>query len=316
MRLFFTSMLTVLSLAVLAQSNYQQGYVIKNNGDTLNGFINHREWAECPTSIDFKLNKADSRVMRFEPRTIKRFTINTMETYVTFAGAISMGRTKFPDIPNGLDTLRKQDTVFLKELVTGRHLTLFFQQDNVKTRFFIAEGDGQPVELQYFQYFDFEKTVEKNTYKGQLLIYINEFMPSDDKLKGKVENVRYNQGDLEKIVSEINGDLIPVNRKSMFRLFAGIGLYSTKTELDDNTQNIEKPVTESTITNYVIMPEQITRFSSTVSPKIGFGVDMFTNPEVQRFIFRTELAFSYITVIFIMRYIISWHMEIYHLTTP
>lgn len=178
-------------------------------------------------------------------------------------------------------------------MVTGRHLTLFFHEDDVKTRFFIAEADGQPIELQYFQYSDFEKTVEKNTYKGQLLIYINEFKSGNDGLNRKVEDVRYNEGDLVTIVTAINGEVSLAKRKSAVRLFGGLGLNNTKIQFHDGLRLLEVPVTESTITNLVVQGAPVTKYSTTSSPKFDFGVDLFTNPTVQRLVFRTELAFSY-----------------------
>ena len=286
MRLLCITTLITLSSAAFAQSNYHEGYVLKNNGDTLKGFINYRDWAECPTSIDFKINKEDKHVLKFDPHTVKRFQINSLETYIAYAGVISMGRTKFPDLPNDLDTSNKQDTVFLKQIVTGRHLTLFFYGDAIKTRFFIAETNGQPVELKYFQYYGPEnKVIEKNTYKGQLVFGINEFFRGNYKLGDQIQSARYTQADLEPIISKINGDTSTAKGKSDYRLFVGFGMNSTKSAVFDGL-------------NYAA----ISSYSTTLSPKGNLGIDVFINPNVQRFIFRAELSLSYINAGFHYKY--------------
>jgi hypothetical protein len=293
MKLLCIILLTGLSSGAFAQSNYHDGYVIKNNGDTLKGFVDYRRWAVSPKSVDFKSDKTDKRTQKFNAHMVKKFGITGMDTYITYQGLISTGRTKFPDLPNGLDTGTKQDTIFLRQLVTGRHLTLFFHEDAIKTRFFIAGAGGQPVELQYFQYFDYEKTVEKNTYKGQLLIYINEFMPGNVRLNSKVEDVRYNEGDLEAIVTEINGEAPITKRKSVFRFYGGVGLDNTTIRYHDGTREIEVPVTEANITNQVITGLSVTKYTTASTPKFDVGIDLFTNPAIQRLVFRTDLAFSY-----------------------
>jgi hypothetical protein len=292
MKLLYTVLLIALPSIIFAQSNYHVGYIIKNNGDTLKGFINGREWVQCPLLIDFKTNKNDSQTSKFDPHTIKGFQIYGMQTYVSYKGTISMDRTRFPDLPFDLDTSRKSDTIFLKRIVTGRYLTLFYHQDDVKTRFFIAKTNGQPVELKYYQYYSTDnQPSEKDTYKEQLKFFTSEFMPGNIMVNKQVDNARYNQSDLEALVSEINGETNIVKRKSYVRLFAGLGMISTKSQLNDDTHQIQTTTTESTITSVIIIPLKATSFSTTLSPKIDFGIDFFANPDVQQFVFRAELSF-------------------------
>lgn len=291
MRLLYIVLFLALPTALFAQSNYHEGYVIKTNGDTLKGFINYHEWVRSPNSIDFKINKKDSHALKFDPHTIKGFQINGLEIYVTYMGPISTDRTKFPELPSGLDTSKKLDTIFLKQIAGGKHLTLFSHQDDIKIRYFIAEN-GQPIELRYFQYYNTEnQPVEKDTYRGQLLFYINKFMPGNTRLNKQAEDARYNQSDLATIIAVINGEASFAKNKSHIRLFAGLGVVRTKSQLYDNTHLIQTTVTESTITSVVINPLNEITSSTTLSPKIDFGVDLFANPNVQQFVFRTELAF-------------------------
>jgi hypothetical protein len=265
-------------LFCLAQSNYHGGYVLKNNGDTLKGYINYREWSQSPRSIDFKMNKNDRKAMEFNAATIKRFEISGMETYVSYIGLISMDRTRFTDLTEGLDTTKKLDTIFLQQVATGSHLTLFYQSDAIKTRFFISEANGTPVELKYYEYFDdLKHIISSNIYKGRLLLYINTFAPGNTNLISKAERAKYDQEDLVAVVDGINDNRTVNNKKQLTRLFAGLAINSTNTEVND--ANGFRGV----------------QSSITTSPKIDAGIDIFGNPNVQSLIFRVEASFSYVT---------------------
>jgi hypothetical protein len=280
MRLLCIAMFMGLASAAMAQSNYHEGYIIKNGGDTLKGFIDYREWAKCPTAIDFKVNKADQQILKFDPHTIKKFQVNGRETYLSYQGMVSNDRTRFPDLESGLDSGKKQDTIFLRQIASGKHLTLLFHRDELKSRLFISEGSGLPVELIYNQYYGPEnQVIEKNTYKGQLIYYIHEFMPQNEKLNSLVQESRYRQEDLEPIISAINTDSLSVTSQSNYRLFAGLTLNSISTKFHD-----------------VTMSPPLSINSATWAPQANIGVDLFVNPNVQKLIFRTELSLSYINV--------------------
>lgn len=265
---------------IFAQSNYHRGYVLKNNGDTIKGYINYREWSQQPKSIDFKINEADKQALQFNPQTIKEFQVAGMDTYTAYTGSISMDKTNFPDIAEGLDTTKKLDTIFLKQLITGKYLTLFQYGDEVKTRFFIAEINGEPVELKYHEYYnDLKQVVNSDIYKGQLLLYINKFTPGNNKFIAKVEDGSYHQSDLELLVDGINNNRIATKKQSSYRFFAGIAISSTNTKVND----IDDYNKGTVITH------------TTILPQINLGIDLFGNPNVQQFVFRTELSFSYIS---------------------
>jgi hypothetical protein len=93
MRLIYLSLLVIFPSIIFAQSNYHDGYVLKNNGDTIKGYIDYREWMISPKSIDFKINKKDKQRLQFDPTTIKRFQINGLETYVSYVGKISINKS-------------------------------------------------------------------------------------------------------------------------------------------------------------------------------------------------------------------------------
>ncbi len=290
MRLFTIALLIALPSIIFAQSNYQPGYVLKNNGDTLKGFVNYPESGYFPVSVDFKVSKTDKAVQQYTPNDIKAFQITGFESYVSYVGVISTNKNIVPNLPYGLDTSVTAGAVFLKPLITGKHLTLFYNNEPSKNRFFIAETNGQPVELKYYTYYDGASNgiVEHNTYRGQLQLYNAKLNNGNSKLLDKINDVMFNEADLARIVNLINNNggyeqdrSSNTNKKpSGIRLFASLGANSTNTKY---TYAAFNPA----------IPANTVRNSSSTAPKIALGADFFINPNVQRIIFRLELSYSY-----------------------
>lgn len=272
MKLFYTLLLAALPYAVFAQSNYHEGYVVKNNGDTLKGFIDYREWGKSPVSVDFRPEK-DGTIQQFGPVTCKGFGIYGMETYISYTGLVSMNKNQYPDIEAGTDTTSAQVTIFLRQIAHGKYLTLYSQTDERKSRYFIAEANTGLVELKYYEYYNDDKQVANSPiYKGQLLYYINKFEPGNEKLIHKAEEIQYRQPDLIALIDAINGNNTVVKRKPAGRFFLGLALNSTNTQIND-------AIGVSGIQN-----------STSVLPKISMGYDVFNNPNVQRMALRGELS--------------------------
>lgn len=289
MKLFSTFLLSFFSLTLFAQSNYHEGYVVKNNGDTLTGFIDYREWALSPLSIHFKQNTSDKDPLTFDPRTIRSFGVSGMERYVSYIGPVTISKNLFPDLPDHLDTARESVTIFIKEITTGHYLTLYYQNDEVKKRYFIADGNNKPIELKYFQYYNEQKDVtEKWIFRGDLATYINKYKSGDPRLMNKVYRMDFNLARFSSIVDDING-IKGVSKKTPgIRLFAGL----TGNYVNTTYENF----------NFVVIGDYGSSFynskthSGRPSAALNLGFDVFVNPNVQQFVFRTELSFTSINV--------------------
>jgi hypothetical protein len=276
MKLYYTGILIALSSAVFAQSNYHEGYVVKNSGDTVKGYVDYREWSQSPTSIDFRISKDDKQTQQFDPATIRSFGIIGMETYISYNGLISRDRNHFPNLADDLDTTKKQAVIFLRQNATGSHLSLYSQTDHQKTRYFVAEANTAPVELKYNQYYnDRHDAIERAIFRGQLIFYINKYTPGNTGLISQAEELAFEDGPLEDIVYKINGGTavkakgLPKQSKSRWFLGAGL-LYGQSKDV------------------------AVTGSSHSELPQVSIGFDMFDNPNVQQLIFRTSLSISYI----------------------
>jgi len=164
-------------------------------------------------------------------------------------------------------------------------LTLFYYEDDLKPCYFIAETNGSPVELNYYQYYKYtnnQKSVaHSDVYKGQLSPYINNYGTENNTLVDLLESTKYEQSDLKHLIDEINGNTTLNNKKessSSTRFFAGISINATKTRYSQDFGRLTS----------------ITKSTKTILPQINLGMDFFTNPNIQKLVFRGELSLSYI----------------------
>jgi hypothetical protein len=288
MKLFLVLLFVACATVAFAQSNYHQGYVIKPNGDTLKGYINYREWSQSPTEIDFKVNKEDKQSQHFTPQTIKKFKINGFESYKSYMGLISNDRNRFPDLPDNLDTSKIQSAIFMKELLRGRNLSFYSAVDNRKIRYFVVETDGKTEELKYYQYYnDQHETVERPFFRGQLIFYINKYLPGNTTLSDMAGTTLFQEGPLVEIISKINGNqdyIASEHTKSNARFFLGGSISFNQTSYTNN--NFQQ------LGDYGSHYYAVSNSSPSVSPQLDLGVDLFINPNVQQFIFRTEVSIT------------------------
>jgi hypothetical protein len=268
-----------------AQSNYKAASVVNLKGDTIHGFIDYKEWENNPTSIDFK-HSLNTPVQKYTTADIRYFQINHFEAYQQYSGPVSTDETNLNRLSTGRDTSSRIDNLFLKVEQKGMYLTLFSYTDGLKTRYFIAEkGAAKPIELIYHLYLStdgYNKSVEENKYKGQLIYLSSKFNNDNDGIRELINNASYNQ-DLIAVVEKINHykKQASSHTKSAVSFYVGIssGLTSVKPPADpgafDHTPFDRKT---STVNSYL--------------PKISLGINAYVNPDIGKLIFRTEVSVS------------------------
>ena len=192
-----------------------------------------------------------------------------------------------------------QRAIFLKQLVTGNNVTLYLNNEIHENRYFIAERNEIPVELKYYEYYVSSKSDEvyDNIFRGQLMLLINKFKNGNQKLLNEITEARYNEPDLEQITAQLNDENVsslPTGKNAnshpnLVRLFAGLGANDITT-----TYTYSQSITGTTNSNGTTVTSNLASYhSNMIAPKINFGIDIFINPNVQQFIFRSELSFSY-----------------------
>jgi len=275
----FITLIFVTPLFSSAQSNYKSGYLITLKGDTVNGFINYKDWDKNPKVIDFKSNLEDNKT-EYSVRNIVAFTINGYEKYKRFNLWISQDYVDHEKLVQWLDTTVKFDTVFLRTVTTGKNLTLYAYKDKIKPRFFISDMGSEPVELGHHIYLDttYATVVHiKDTYKIQLQKLTATYKPGDQKLIDHIQLGSYNEDNLSDIVYRINGS--PDVQKAALtrnapRFFAGISINSFSSSF--------KVGSDATATT--------TTATSTFAPGLDLGIDVYTNKNVGRWILRLDVS--------------------------
>ena len=191
----FVIFLTTCILQSAAQSNYQQGFVVENNGDTVKGSIDYKRWDRSPTKITFK-SVAQSKV--YAPLDIKSFKVAD-EIYISAVVDVDRSPYKITELDNSPYPIYEKDTVFLQSLIQGEKSLLHLKDESSKNHFYIVDN-GSFVPLVYKQYtIETKKSskalAENKAYKGVLALYLRN-VPD---IQQKLENTRYNSGSITKL---------------------------------------------------------------------------------------------------------------------
>jgi hypothetical protein len=283
MRYFLLLLLLVIFCPLIAQTNYQKGFVITPGGDTLKGFIDYREWNKNPEKISLKTFPENDQVRLLTPDSVSSFTIEGMEYYLSYKGPVSMDYVNLPRISEQIDSSKAEKSVFLKGLSLGPNAWLYVYTDNIKERFFIQEKEKKIQELYYKVHYVASPQGDLrylNIYKKDLMILAMRYSKDFNKMKVDIQTSKYLRSDIVSIVNKINGltkkDLREKSKLfSEFDLFAGLALnrsYLSYDKIDFPSENQKKSVS--------------------YQPKITIGADIFVHPKVKRIIIRNEIGFT------------------------
>jgi hypothetical protein len=269
-------LLCTLTFCVKAQSNYKPGILVKANGDTLKGYIDYREWEFTPTVIEFKTTLTDKNPVKLTAAQLFEFEITGIDKFLTYTGPLSASKNQYPELPFTLDTTTIKGTVFLRYRHIGSNASLLQQRDETKTRFFIAEAGKIPTELNYYQFFNADRTNVRTIepYKDQLVKLVQKYYPENAKLIAHVENSKFNEPDLKDIIKFIN----PVKSNSLNQVNAGL---QARFIMGLQLQHITSITEGGTFSG-----DQSTSYW----PTISVGVDVLNNIHTQKFIIRTEFS--------------------------
>ncbi|MEN0052251.1 MAG: outer membrane beta-barrel protein [Mucilaginibacter sp.] len=270
---------TLFPFVLKAQSNYKPGYAVTVKGDTLRGFIDLREWQTDPRNINFKTSASASEIQILGPSAITFFNVSDLVSYERYIGKLSTDRTNTSVMINGRDTSTITDSLFLRVLQKGSKVTLYEYNDKIKTHFFVADNaDNKPAELIYRIYYDGAKTVTENGYMRQLYALAVKYGVGDN-LHFQINKADYNLLDIEKITAKINNidkkDIEKqhtLNKGTTFYVGAGLNIGTIKAE-------------------NVFSPSSFIK-STTLFPRVNVGLNVYANPNVGKFIFRLEAAFT------------------------
>jgi len=222
----------------LCQENFKPGYIIQLKGDTLNGYIDYRNWERNPGKISFKHQTSDNKVS-YSPIDIAGFGAldevyksAIVETDVSKAGSLD-------ELDYSYQLEIVNDTVFLQTMIQGTKSLYYYQRRfEGKPQFYILL-DGRYQLLIHKIYKTYERGVleeaENRKFVTQLSFYLQECPNTQLKLK----RIKYTKENLESLFQyyydctrkEI--DFQKKTEKISFGLGVMAGLSSTSLKFSD-----------------------------------------------------------------------------------
>jgi hypothetical protein len=168
------------------QKNMQQGFIVNNSGDTLNGFIDYRNWEKNPDEIVFSRSINGTENI-FLPTNIRSFEVGN-EKYESSPVRIDRSPYKIEDLSLEVKYNYVMDTVFLQNLVKGEKSLYFYKDSDGKEYFFISNGKAFDL-LSYKRYLKYDDNgnaclAEDKRYIGQLNLFLNDCSSIRNKLQG------------------------------------------------------------------------------------------------------------------------------------
>lgn len=273
--------LTFIQFNAKAQRNFKPGYIVTLSGDTTKGFIDYKEWNQNPRDITFKTTEQAS-LQQYSPKEIKAFGVNQFDHYQRYIGPVTKGAVDLADLSIGIDSSVVSETIFLRIIASGKNLTLHSYRDKIKTRFFVADRNSPPVELKRYVYLDSrqsDKIREFNFYTQQLLALAVKYAPNNNLLAERIQKLAYRNQDLEDVILKIDGSdnqrKKQTTRRAGISFFAGLSANSNKTSVVEKDPFLGKAAA-----------------SNTILPGANFGLDVFFNKNVGKWVFRTEVGLS------------------------
>ncbi len=201
-----------------AQQNFAPGYIVKYPSDTIQGFINDKNWTLNPHRIEFKTTREAEGTTIFTANQISGFYTSYSDEFYSSA-VVYVDKTPFElgtiltpkEIGKRNNEFIKKDTIFLKVLVTGKATLLGLEDGRSQTHFYIRKADADTtIELMYkrFRIDNAVGTDQIGTTKDYQL-QLQDNLSDYPALMTRVKTTDYNEQALKKLVISYNQHFNP-----------------------------------------------------------------------------------------------------------
>ena len=185
----------------IAQVEYEKGYVVENNGDTIHCLIKNFDWSKSPNEIEIKKSEVDQSVKK-TIQEIQSFEIYNRSKYIRKTISIDQSSTDLAQITTDKNPVWKINTVFLQVLVEGK-ASLYSACDNQGEYFYFSiNGDSiQPLICKkYYSNLVSNILVTNNFFRTQLW---NDVKCDGQEMKS-LQALEYSRGSLMKYFEKYN----------------------------------------------------------------------------------------------------------------
>ena len=177
--------LIAISFKGISQKNFIPGYIIRNTGDTVHGFLQEEIRKNLLTEIKFKTDISP---------TVKTFSVEDIQAFRYEDGELYK-KISFLDISEDSDVQR---TCFAKQLVTGRYSLFDFERNG--RLFFLVTVAPDSYLLYDAVYSGTGEEKEKGSYIAQLTLLSNEC----DKSFFQPSQTGFDEKDISQFVMQLN----------------------------------------------------------------------------------------------------------------
>ncbi len=226
--LFFSTLLSISSLSVYCQAQFEPGYVVDNEGNRTECLIRNTGKVVNPNKFEYRLTPG-SDIKTGTLETVKRFGIsNSSCQYERFMVDVDWSTSKGNALSTHYAPEYSTVQLFLRIVLEGEASLYVFIGDNGLEKYFFKIGDSEVRQLLYKQYVHEGAVRENVTYKEQLL----KQMTCSSLDRSRFTALRYNERSLLDIFSDYNKcigspltDYARLKNKGAFqvKLRAGIG---------------------------------------------------------------------------------------------
>ncbi|NOR87515.1 MAG: hypothetical protein GQ527_07900, partial [Bacteroidales bacterium] len=188
-----------------SQENYLEGHFINNEGDSISGLIDYRNWGINPVFFKFKTSP-NEKAKKYTVSEILQFTVAD-EVYIKAIVDMetSARETHLLNYKPKLKLVR--DTVFLQTIIKGEK-SLYYHKDKYGFESFYIDQNLKPHLLIYKRYLKVvdkkDVIAENNKYIGQLTVYLG----GCSDITSKIASTKYNIYSLKRLFENYYKDCL------------------------------------------------------------------------------------------------------------
>ncbi|MDN3691937.1 hypothetical protein QWZ06_06570 [Chryseobacterium tructae] len=195
MKNLFYAALFLFPTLLYSQINFEQGYIINENGEKINALIKNNDWNSNPSVIQYKLN-SDDKINQLQTRNLKEFSVGNVK-YLRAKVMIDRSSYNLQNLSETKTLKNNEETLLLKSLVEGKVNLYKYNEGDVTRFFYKRENEDIFHQLEYKEYLDSNNRIQKNeAYKNQL----KEELSDNEKITTTdIERLVYTESKLKKL---------------------------------------------------------------------------------------------------------------------
>lgn len=225
-----------------AQSSYELGYIIDNNGNKIECYIKNSDWISSPIRISYKSSIDSNEILISEINNMKEFGIGDDIVYKRYTVDIDKSSNRTSELSWQSEPEFITETLLLKQLVSGKANLYYYKGESIVRFFYSIDNDKTVSQLIYKKYkLNGNEIATNSSYKSKLF---NE-LKCDDISSNDLRSLKYDKKDLINFfnvynlcVGSTSKILEDTNRKGNFNYKIKGGVTFFNAEFKDASVNI------------------------------------------------------------------------------